>query len=202
MVFGQLLEKTMLRRLAAAWVAGVLALSGSAAFANDAYNFSFRTISGDPLPFETFRGRPVLVVNTASRCGFTHQYSGLQALWEQYRDAGLVVLAVPSDDFNQELASESAVKEFCEVNFAIDFPMTEIEHVRGAKAHPFYNWVGVQEGQPRWNFYKYLIAADGELIDSFSSITGPQNRKLTRRIEQALADATVRERWREAERVN
>lgn len=173
---------------AAAWAAPAVA-------AGSVYDVTFRSIDGAPLPFSSFAGRPVLVVNTASHCGFTRQYEGLQAVWERYRDRGLVVLGVPSQDFNQEYATEAEVKAFCEVNFSINFPMTEIEKVRGAGAHPFFAWVGAQSGPPRWNFYKFLVGPDGELIDSFSSVTGPESDRLTRGIEAALARATERGPW-------
>ena len=104
-----------------------------------AFSFSFETIEGDALPLSQFEGRVLLVVNTASRCGFTPQYDGLQALWEEYRDKGLVIIGVPTGDFGgQELASNSAIKEFCSVNFSIDFPMTEKTFINGDNAHPFY----------------------------------------------------------------
>lgn len=185
----------MIARLFAGLLVASAAMAAPSAGAAEPYETRFQSIDGDPIPFSAFRGRPVLVVNTASRCGFTHQYDGLQAIWERYRDQGLVVLGVPSGDFNQELASEQEVKEFCEVNFGLDFPMTKIEKVRGPNAHPFYAWVADQAAQPRWNFYKYLVGADGRLIDSYSSITGPESPALTRQIEAALAEATVRGRW-------
>ena len=123
--------------------------------------FSFTSIDGQPLSLADYRGKAVLVVNTASRCGFTHQYAGLQTLWETYRDRGLVVLGVPSNDFGaQEPGSETEIKEFCIVNFNIDFPMTEKQVVSGANAHPFYQWSGEQLGvlsKPKWNFYKILL---------------------------------------------
>ncbi len=139
-----------------------------------AHAFSFENIEGGAINLADYAGRPVLVVNTASRCGFTYQYEGLQALWAQYRERGLVVLGVPSGDFNQELASEGAVKEFCSVNFAIDFPMTTITHVRGEDAHPFFAWAAEQTSAPSWNFNKYLIGPDGALIGRWGSSTDPQ----------------------------
>ena len=138
-----------------------------------AHAFSFESIDGGPIALADFAGRPVLVVNTASRCGFTYQYEGLQALWERYRERGLVVLGVPSGDFNQELSSEGAVKEFCAVNFAIDFPMTAITHVRGTDAHPFFAWAAEQTSAPSWNFNKYLVAPNGALIGRWGSSTNP-----------------------------
>lgn len=148
---------------------------------------TFDSIEGEKISVEDWRGRPVFVVNTASRCGFTHQYEGLQALYDTYRDEGLVVLAVPSNDFRQELSSEAEVKEFCEVNFSLDMPMTMISHVRGADAHPFYKAVKAQTGfVPGWNFNKILIAPDGEIEATWGATTEPQSPEVLGRIEALL----------------
>ena len=161
--------------------------------AASAHHFTFTAIEGDPLPFAQFAGKAVLVVNTASQCGFTPQYSELAALWARFRDKGLVVLAVPSNDFGgQEPGNEAEIKEFCEVNYGIDFPMTDKEHVKGADAHPFYKWAASHFGplsKPRWNFHKYLVAPDGQLAGWFSSITSPTSDKVVRAIEAQLANA-------------
>lgn len=175
----------------AALFAGVLVMGGvTAASASSAHDFSFVSIEGDPLPLDSFAGKAVLVVNTASFCGFTKQYSGLQALWETYRERGLVVLGVPSNDFgNQEPGREAEIKEFCEVNYGIDFPMTEKQVVSGKDAHPFYQWAAGELGQlskPRWNFYKILVGPNGEALDWFSSMTSPSSGKLTNAVEAAL----------------
>ncbi len=147
----------------------------------------FTSIDGGTLDMADWEGRPVLVVNTASQCGFTYQYDGLQALYDTYRDRGLVVLAVPSNDFNQELASGDKVKEFCELNFALDLPMTDLEHVKGSKAHPFYQSVKSETGfVPRWNFNKVLIAPDGQVVASWGSATKPQAPEITSQIEKLL----------------
>jgi len=126
-----------------------------------AHSFEFESIDGGPLPLSGFKGRAVLLVNVASRCGFVRQYDGLQALWEKYRARGLVVLGVPSNDFGgQEPGSEAEIKKFCEVNFNVDFPMTAKVAVSGEGAHPFYRWAAGElgeESKPRWNFHKYLI---------------------------------------------
>lgn len=179
-----------MRRILAVVIAFVAA-SAVGAFAaeqtpQNAHSFSFIDIDGAPLPLSQFDGRPMLIVNTASRCGFTDQYDGLQAVWDRYRDRGLVVLGVPSDDFNQELATAAAVKEFCEVNFAIDFPMTEIENVKGLDAHPFFAWAAEQTSAPRWNFFKYLVSSEGELIAMWPSRTKPQSADVVSAIEAAL----------------
>lgn len=152
-----------------------------------AHEFTFAAIDGSPLPLERFRGHPVLLVNTASACGFTPQYAGLQALWEEYRDDGLVVLGVPSNDFGrQEPLCEDGIAEFCSSRFAITFPMTAKSHVTGPKAHDFYRWAESQVGwlgKPRWNFHKYLIDRNGRLVDWFSSITPPEAKRVRRAIE-------------------
>ena len=158
-----------------------------------AHDFTFTAIEGDSLPFAQFAGKAVLVVNTASQCGFTPQYAELADLWARYRDKGLVVLAVPSNDFGgQEPGNEAEIKEFCEVNYGIDFPMTDKEHVKGADAHPFYKWAASHFGplsKPRWNFHKYLVAPDGQLAGWFSTITSPTSDKVVRAIEAQLKNA-------------
>jgi len=153
----------------------------------NAYGFAFTAIDGQPLPFDSFKGKAVLVVNTASMCGFTPQYKGLQALWETYRDKGLVVLGVPSGDFGgQEFDSEAKIQEFCAVNFAIDFPMTTKQTVKGRDAHPFFRWAADQKGEPRWNFHKYLVDSRGVLVGAFGSNTTPDSPDLRTAVEAAL----------------
>ena len=155
-----------------------------------AHDFSFTTIDGAPLPLQQLSGKAVLVVNTASFCGFTHQYAGLQALWQRYRDKGLVVLGVPSNDFGgQEPGTEAEIKEFCEVNFDVDFPLTEKVSVRGDAAHPFYRWAKAELGAaaaPRWNFHKYLVAPDGRLAAWFPTRERPDSARLTAAIDAVL----------------
>ncbi|TMV05527.1 glutathione peroxidase [Ruegeria sediminis] len=147
----------------------------------------FASIDGGTLAIEDWRGRPVLVVNTASQCGFTGQYAALQRLFDTYSGRGLVVLAVPSDDFNQELDSAEAVKEFCELNYDLTLPMTDITHVRGARAHPFYKAVKAETGfEPGWNFNKVLIAPDGSVAATYGSTVRPESRKLVEQIEAFL----------------
>lgn len=148
---------------------------------------TFPSIDGGTLSIEDWRGQPVLVVNTASQCGFTYQYDGLQKLYDDYRARGLVVLAVPSDDFNQELASAEEVKEFCEINFGLDLPMTDITHVRGAAAHPFYKALRDASGfEPKWNFNKVLIGPEGEVITAWGSAVRPESQAIRREIERLL----------------
>lgn len=154
-----------------------------------AHDFGFAGIDGAPLDLGQFRGRPMLVVNTASRCGFTYQYDALQKLYDTYRDRGLVVIGVPSNDFRQELADAAAVKNFCEVNFNIDFPLTDITAVRGPGAHPFYAWAAKTLGPdkaPGWNFHKYLVGPDGRLVASFGTGTEPMAPAVRAAIEALL----------------
>ncbi|MGC6534021.1 MAG: glutathione peroxidase [Parvibaculales bacterium] len=153
------------------------------------HDFVLPAIDGGEMSLAQFKGKTILLVNTASYCGFTKQYDGLQALWEEKRDAGLVVLGVPSNDFGrQEPGGKDQIKEFCEVNFAIDFPMSDKLVVKGANAHPLYQWLKAETGAaPRWNFYKFLIDGKGRPIDSYSSMTKPQSKKLRRAIEASLA---------------
>ena len=156
-----------------------------------AHDFEFTSIDGKPLKLSQFAGHPVLVVNTASQCGLTPQYKGLEALWQKYRDRGLVVLGVPSNDFGgQEPGSESEIKNFCSTNYSVSFPMTSKNAVIGANAHPLYKWAVDEAGEaaaPRWNFHKYLIGPKGELAGTFGSKTAPDDAALTGAIESALA---------------
>ena len=161
-----------------------------AADVDNAYSFTFKSIDDAPLPLSKYKGKVILVVNTASRCGFTSQYNKMQKLWEKYKDSGLIVLGVPSNNFgNQEPGSEKQIKEFCEVNFQINFPMTSKVDVKGTNAHPFYSWASTKMGimsVPRWNFHKYLISTEGKLVDWFSSTTSPMSSKVIEAIEQQL----------------
>ncbi|MEM7212120.1 MAG: glutathione peroxidase [Pseudomonadota bacterium] len=158
-----------------------------------AHAYSFVDIDGGVIDLAQFRGRPLMIVNTASRCGFTYQYDGLQALYDRYRERGFVVLTVPSDDFGrQELESETAVKAFCAVNFKLDLPMTSITRVRGRDAHPFYKWARGQLGPanaPRWNFHKYLVDGNGALVEAFSSQIEPESAAVLTTVETLLQNA-------------
>ncbi|MFN4157821.1 MAG: glutathione peroxidase [Gemmobacter sp.] len=147
----------------------------------------FASIDGGELRLADWAGRPVLVVNTASLCAFTPQYEGLQALYDAYRDRGLVVLAVPSDDFRQELNSASAVRDFCAVNFDLDLPMTDITKVKGAAAHPFYQWVKAETGfAPGWNFAKVLVDGSGRVAGTFGSSVQPLGSRMRAAVEAVL----------------
>ncbi|MBX3455713.1 glutathione peroxidase [Ferrovibrio sp.] len=177
---------------------GLAALPGFSVFAKastgmTAHDFSFTSIDGAALPLKQFKGKTLLVVNTASQCGFTKQYTDLQSLWSRYRDKGLVVLGVPSNDFGgQEPGSSAEIKNFCEVNFDVDFPLTEKEVVVGDKAHPFYKWAAAEFGElakPRWNFHKYLIDGNGKPVDWYATTTNPMADKVIAAVETTLAKA-------------
>jgi len=164
-----------------------LALMAAPALAADAPPaFSFRSIDGGAYDMADWRGKPVLVVNTASLCGFTPQYDDLQALSDSY-GGRVVVLAVPSDDFAQELGSDDEVKAFCAVNFDLTLPMTTIEHVAKGKLHPFYGWLQAEHGfTPGWNFNKVLIGPDGQFVKAGGSTTRPGAPAITGEIEALL----------------
>jgi glutathione peroxidase len=168
------------------------AVTGPAAAGGSAHDFSFTAIEGGPLPLAQFKGRTVLVVNTASLCGYTPQYAALESLWQRYRDRGLVVLGVPSNDFGgQEPGSATEIKQFCETNYAVNFPLTAKVAVSGAGAHPFYKWAATELGQaskPRWNFHKYLVGPDGRLVAWFPTATEPGSETVTKAIEAALPE--------------
>lgn len=170
-------------------IPAVLSAMLAAAPVQAAQSFSFPSIDGGTLSLDDWQGRPVLVVNTASLCGFTPQYEGLQALYDRYRERGLVVLAVPSDDFQQELDSAGEVKEFCEVTFGLDLPMTDITRVRGTAAHPFFRWLKDEHGfAPGWNFNKVLIGPDGGFVTAWGSVTKPEAAVIVDRIEALLPE--------------
>ena len=156
-----------------------------------AHDFAFNSIDGEPLPLARFRGRPMLVVNTASECGYTPQYADLEALWRRYRDRGLVVLGVPSNDFGaQEPGGEAEITAFCRTTYDVDFPMTAKQTVIGGDAHPFYRWIVEEVGEgaaPKWNFHKYLVGPDGELAALWPSAVTPLDPEITGAIEGLLA---------------
>ena len=163
--------------------------SSHAEYEKISYDFKINSITGDQIDLKDFRGKPVLIINTASYCGFTKQYNDMQELWEKYRDRGLIVLGVPSNSFNQEKSDNSAVKEFCEVNFNINFPLTEITDVKGDNAHEIYKWAKANYGKsavPKWNFYKILINKEGKIEDTYASLTSPTSKKVTKKIESLL----------------
>jgi len=152
-----------------------------------AYDFSFNSIDGGKLNLSDYKGKTLVITNVASRCGFTNQYEGLQLIWDEYKEKNVVVIGVSSNDFNQELNSKEEIKKFCEVNFGINFPMTDITKVKGKDAHPFYQWVNKTHGsKPKWNFYKILINKDGQVEDTFSSFTKPESKRFRAAIEKAM----------------
>ena len=157
-----------------------------------AYDFEFTGIDGKPMSLSDFRGKVLLIVNTASFCGYTKQYAGLQDLWSRYEKAGLVVIGVPSNDFGeQEPKSEGEIKTFCQGAFGVTFPLTSKQHVVGPDAHPFYKWAAEAMGPagvPNWNFHKYLVGRDGRLLRSFSTKLSPESPEITGPIEKALAE--------------
>jgi len=159
------------------------------AAANDklAWDFSFPAIEGGTLDFRTFTGHALLVVNTASFCGYTYQYEGLRKLHEARSGDGLTVIGVPSQDFNQESPDNETVKTFCETRFGIDFPLTGVSHVKGQSAAPFYAWVrDVAAWEPKWNFNKVLIGRDGRIAGTFGSGDEPEGGKLGSALTAAL----------------
>ncbi|SES79999.1 glutathione peroxidase [Oceanicella actignis] len=173
-------------RLAAG--AGALALAPGAARAASAWDFVFEALEGGPMPLAQWRGKVLLVVNTASFCGFTPQYRALVRIWREYRDRGLVVIGAPSTDFRQEYAEKDKIKTFCELTYGVDFPMTAPVHVVGPDAHPFFAWAAAETGERvRWNFNKYLIGRDGRVIAWMPSTLDPAARKVREAIEAALA---------------
>ena len=155
-----------------------------------AHDFSFHAIDGGELPLSKYKGKAVLVVNVASQCGLTPQYSGLEALWKAKGGDGLVVLGVPCNDFgSQEPGTEKEIKTFCETRFAVDFPMTAKEHVIGKDAHPLFKWVAAELGEaatPKWNFHKYLFNKDGSIAGTFGSRTTPDDAAMNEAIDAAL----------------
>ena len=153
------------------------------------HDFSIETIEGDKLELSDYKNKVVLLVNTASKCGFTPQYAGLQTIYDRYKNEGFVVLGVPSNDFNQEFGKDADVKEFCEIRFGVNFPLTKITNVRGDDAHPIYQWISENVsviGTPRWNFHKYLIGKDGQIINWYSSMTSPTSESLLNEVEDAI----------------
>ena len=153
----------------------------------DISEFSFKSIDGGSIDLRNYEGKAVLLTNTASRCGFTNQYADLEQLHQAYKDRGLVVIAIPSNDFNQELSNNSKVKEFCNVSFGLTLPMTEVTSIRGNQAHPFYRWLKREYNfKPKWNFYKVLLDKKGSFHASFNSFTKPNSPSLLKVVDEVL----------------
>jgi len=153
------------------------------------FDFKIEGITGEIIDLSTYKNKVILVVNTASYCGFTKQYDDLQELWDTYKSNGLIVLGVPSNSFNQEKDNNKEVKEFCEVNFNIDFPMTGLTEVKGNDAHEIFKWAKVNHGKsavPKWNFHKILINKEGKVEDTYASFTKPMSKKIINKIESLL----------------
>ena len=154
------------------------------------FDLNIKSINNEELNLQKFRGKIILLVNVASKCGFTKQYTGLQKLYENFKDKGLVVIGIPSNQFGgQEPGSNTEIKEFCETNFNITFPITDKVDVKGENAHDIYKWAKKNYGQstvPKWNFHKILINQDGKIEDTFASFTKPTSNKIIKKIEQLL----------------
>ena len=161
----------------------------SANYEKKFYDFSIESITGETINFNDYKSKAVLIVNTASYCGFTKQYDELQELWDLYKSRGLIVIGVPSNSFNQEKNSNNDVKEFCEVNFNINFPLTTITEVKGENAHELFKWAKDNHGKsavPKWNFHKILINKEGKVEDTFASFTNPMSKKIIKKLEKIL----------------
>ena len=154
------------------------------------FDFKINSINGEELDLSKFYGKTILLVNVASKCGFTKQYDDLQKLYEDFQDKGLVVIGVPTNQFGgQEPGTESDIKNFCETNFNITFPMTSKYEVKGDNAHPIYIWAKDTYGKstvPKWNFHKILINKNGKVEDTFASFTGPISKKIINKLNQIL----------------
>ena len=153
------------------------------------YDLEIESINGDIIKLKDYRDKVILIVNTASYCGFTKQYEDLQELWDKYKSKGLIVLGVPSDSFNQEKKTNSEVKKFCEVNFDINFPLTTITEVKGSNAHEIFKWAENNFGKsaiPKWNFHKILINKQGNVEETYASFTKPTSNKIISKIEEIL----------------
>jgi glutathione peroxidase len=156
----------------------------------NAHDFAFTRLTGEKLPLKDFAGKAILIVNTASECGYTPQYDDLEKLWQANRDKGLVVLGVPCNQFGaQEPGTEAEIGTFCRKNYGVTFPLTAKNDVKGKDAHPFYQWANKQagpSGQPKWNFHKFLIARDGSFAGWFSSQTKPGGPNIRKALEKVL----------------
>tara|TARA_A100001037_G_scaffold265602_1_gene257190 strand:- start:192 stop:728 length:537 start_codon:yes stop_codon:yes gene_type:complete len=156
---------------------------------SNAYDYEFNGIDGDLIKLSQYKGKIIVVVNVASRCGYTPQYEDLQTLWSEYKSKNLVVLGVPTNNFRQEPGNNKEIKDFCETNFGITFPMTEKTNVIGKNSHPFFKWAREDFGIgaiPKWNFHKIIIGKDGKVAETFSSITNPSSQKFKKVIENLI----------------
>jgi glutathione peroxidase len=154
-----------------------------------AYAFSFAGLNGGNIRLMDYVGKPILIVNTASMCGYTPQYAGLQQLWARLHDRGLMIIGVPSNDFNQEPGTAAEILKGASHDYGVTFPLTEKVTIKGPNAHPFYKWAGQQRPleTPRWNFHKYLVGRDGQLADVFATAVEPTDPRVVAAIEKELA---------------
>jgi len=156
---------------------------------SSAYDYEFTGINGNSIKLSDYKNKVIVIVNVASRCGYTPQYNDLQTLWSKYKSKDLIVIGVPTNNFRQEPGSNKEIKDFCETNFGITFPMTEKLSVIGPNSHPFYKWAKKDFGIgaiPKWNFHKIIVGRDGKVADTFSSITNPSSKKFLRVIEELI----------------
>jgi glutathione peroxidase len=163
--------------------------SVSANYEKKIYELSIESITGELINFKDYKNKAILIVNTASYCGFTKQYDELQELWDLFKTKGLIVLGVPSNSFNQEKVNNTEIKKFCEINFNINFPLTTLTEVKGKNAHELFKWAKENYGksaEPKWNFHKILINKEGKIEDTFASFTKPMSKKLIKAIENIL----------------
>ena len=161
----------------------------SANYSQLAHDFQFKGINGGVIKLSEYKDKVIVIVNVASRCGFTNQYDDLQKLWNNYKDKNLLVIGVPTNDFKQEPGSNSDIKDFCETNFNINFPMTEKINVIGKNSHPFFKWAKENYGIgaiPKWNFHKIIVGKNGKVIETFASITKPSSKKFVSFIEKQI----------------
>ena len=161
----------------------------SANYSKLAYDFQFKSIDGEIIKLSDYKNKVLVIVNVASRCGYTPQYNDLQSLWSEYKDKDVVVIGVPTNNFKQEPGSNKEIKDFCETNFGINFPMSEKVDVIGKNAHPFYKWAKNNHGIgaiPKWNFHKIIIGKNGKVIDTFASFTKPSSSKFINIIEKEI----------------
>ena len=162
---------------------------GNAQYDRLATDFSFKGVEGNVINLADYKEKVILVVNVASRCGFTNQYKGLQSIWSEYKDKGLIVIGVPSNNFRQEPGTNKEIKNFCETTFGIDFLITEKMSVTGVDAHSFFAWAKKNYGSgavPKWNFHKIIIGKNGKVVETFSSITKPSSNKFISAIEKEI----------------
>lgn len=172
------------RALLAASVAPLLAAAAPGA---TAFDFTLDALEGGALPLAPYRGRALLVVNTASFCGFTPQYAALQRLHDRFAPRGFAVIGVPSNDFRQESTDAARIREFCDTTYGITFPMAGLTRVRGEGAHPLFQWLAARAGgPPRWNFHKYLVGRDGRGVRSFATAAEPDSPDVLHAVEAAL----------------